>query len=144
MSISASLEFAFSDSFEVTGLIHCLLDGGWVYDDHGSISYLPLGDDDSFDWRRSDLSSWSEVISLVDQKARSNELVGIVLTWRDTLIGGEFLFYPDLRSVSVCLTVNRKIINADCTDFSWYLEKINTPLTKGGYLLQKIVCEQLS
>ena len=54
MSVQASIDIEFANLSQnpksPTDIIKMLLDGGWTLNDNGGISYLPVGDNDDFDW----------------------------------------------------------------------------------------------
>ncbi|MNK75985.1 hypothetical protein D3C87_955400 [compost metagenome] len=96
-----------------------------MYDEVGNVVYLPLGDIDEYNWTK-DPIDWSTLISIIKTKENQNEHIGIDLTWRETGIGGQFLFWSK-GNLSINLNINRKKIDGcqfDITDFSWYLDKI--------------------
>ena len=60
------------------------------------------------------------------------------MTWKDTNIGGEFLFFPNGQLLAVSWSVNRKPLKhcVDFTDHSWYLTRILAPLLKEGIVIR--------
>jgi len=144
MSISASIDLVFDREVSPVTLIETLINFGWSVNDNGHISYLPLSDDDQFDWEWCDINRWSSVLSILTSKAALKETVGLALTWEDSNIGGEILILSDGRNICFSLTSNRKEINNNSyTDFSWYLGKIIEPLCRSGFYPVKIECEHL-
>ena len=83
---------------------------GWSVKDHGHISYLPLGDQDAFNWQHIAIAAWPKIVEILKQKEKSRELIGLVMTWKDANIGGEFLFFPDGQLLAVSWSVNRKAL----------------------------------
>ena len=142
MSHSASIDLHLARPLaNVSSALSSLKQAGWKADDGGEISYLPLGDDGDFDWRSAPLDEGSLVDTIVQSKERAGELVGIVLTWEDSGVGGQFLFNPDHRSVNVVLSNNRKLLDG-CerfTDLSWYLSRI-LPAFVG--CIESLTCEE--
>lgn len=114
------------ESWRICEAFRC---GGWnpLFDDQ--IMYLPLGDDDEFDWKSVSQSEESLVKKELKEKSEAGETLGIVFVWQDSQCGGEFLIFPNGK-ISVNLSVNRRRI-ARCnrsTDVSWYVERIMTSL----------------
>ena len=96
-----------------------------------TINYLIIGDKDCSNWEiKNDLSNINEIINICLEKERNHETIGFTLTWNQTLIGGEFLFWPDQNysSFAMCLNSDRQVItlqnNYTITNFQWYLEKL--------------------
>lgn len=146
MSSTSSIELElFSDrKFDTIFLITILTNNGWRISDGGSKIYLPIGDIDDFDWQRSNCITDDEVIEICAIKFKNKEIIGLVLTWLDTNIGGEFLFYPD-GSLSILLSINRiKNHFSNMTYFDWYLEKIIPILLKNNIYLGKVECVYIS
>ena len=128
---------------EATSPLHILqklLDHGWTYNDQGSITYLPLGDREMYDWQQSPLDEWNTVNAVLESKINANERIGIILTWEDTLIGGDFHIAPSSQEVSVTWSVNRKVIEGGFTDHSWYLSKLLLPLSHSGMTISHSEC----
>ena len=107
--------------------IETLINAGWTLNDHGKFSYLPIGDQDNFDWHIQDDISFFQLTEIIKAKEQSKETVGIVMTWETTLIGGTVLIYQN-ETISINLDINRKTIvfkdNYIITDFQWYLERL--------------------
>ena len=110
-----------------------LVNFGWTLSHNGYIGYLPLGDKDNFDWLEEKISI-ERLTDILKAKEKANEIIGIIMTWKNTGIGGTFLFWPKgrLHTFSMNIDINRqKIILVDdyeVTDFQWYLPKLLVPL----------------
>jgi len=124
MSTSASIDFKFS-SINLVNLISELITAGWNLNDYGKISYLPIGDID-FDWESEELMSIEKVINILKTKEVKKETLGIVLLWKDEGIGIVLNGFPKENTVSLLLSINRKVIaSTQLTDFTWYLERLS-------------------
>ena len=131
MSVQASIEIGLSkypqDYKSPIELLKILLHGGWTLNDHGGISYLPIGDNDDFDWVIQAQISQNELMQILEEKEQKNERIGIVLTWQETNIGGSFMFESS-NEISISLTINRKIVCGEnsfkMTDGNWYLLRL--------------------
>jgi hypothetical protein len=143
MSHAAGINISMSSNTKsIIELIEILLNNGWSVKDQGHISYLPLGDEDAFNWQHVVIPSWSKVVETLKQKEKNREMIGLVMTWKDANIGGEFLFFPDGRQLAISWSVNRRTLKhcADFTDHSWYLSRILTPLLKECIVIESVQC----
>lgn len=106
MPSSASIDielFLSAENIRVVDIINKFISYGWALNDNGQMSYLPLGDEDNFNWIRAELNKES-LMNILVQKETQKEIIGIVMTWKDTGIGGEFLFWAD-GDISINLNV---------------------------------------
>src|SRR6266568_8817655 len=94
MSRTASVTIELGRAVPPRELVSLLLEAGWTYDCYGSIHYLPLGDNDAFNWQIEPLDRWSEVWDTLERKERNAELIGLGLSWRDAGVGGSLLLRP--------------------------------------------------
>jgi len=131
MSVQASIDIKLSkynqNNQSPIELIKVLLSSGWTLNDHGGISYLPVGDNGDYDWILSEKISQNELMKILEEKEKTKELIAVVLTWKDTNIGGSFHFYNP-EEISMILNVNRQILygpnNFKTTNFNWYLSRL--------------------
>lgn len=118
-----------------------LLECGWSVNDHGKIMFLPLHDNDDFNWQFQPLDDWHLIYSLLKEKINANETVGLSLTFESTDIGCVFLFNFNQNHIIISVSINRKkIYNTDITDFSWYLDRLKPILSK---YVEKIECTDI-
>lgn len=144
VSISSSIDIKLVDKYNSDNfcwtIIHTLKNNGWKLFNDRKVLYLPLGDNDEYDWRREELTV-DELKAIIEEKEKSNEVVGIELTWENTKIGGDLLIF-DTNGFSFNITVNKKFINDDnltkIIDISWYIEKLIP------YLLEHFIIEHIS
>lgn len=143
MSVSASIDIRLGNRKDVpiskTQLIKQLLDFGWTLNDCGEVSYLPIGDEDRFDWQRENISTESLMVTL-GEKEKRGELIGVAMTWKDTGIGGAFLLMEN-GEVSVCLTNNRKSLEG-ITDVNWYLAKLLPAFSQNNLIVESFSYEE--
>lgn len=119
--------------------------GGWKLSDGEKISYLPLGDTDDYDWQSAPLNEM-EIIKLeLEKKILVSEPIGICLTWKDSQVGGQLLYFVQSKKLSFVWNINRrKKPNSDrATDFDWYEEKIKRAFDQGGLKILSIHSEDL-
>lgn len=135
-----SAAFSLNIKLEANCLIHCkeiielLIKNEWNIRKGEEITYLPLNDDDMFEWTTSTISD-SDFLKLVDEKERINELIGIEIFWTDTDIGGHLLLYSAI-DFSFELNINIKFIQEEykIPDFNWYAEKLVNILKQQYYI----------
>ncbi len=136
MSIDSTISIKLTNKISAVEIIKSLMTYGWTLNDYGKVSYLPLGDNDDFNWQSENISI-DTLFDIVRNKELLGEMVGVMLTWEDSLIGGSFLFDND-KSVMFNICINRKkIIGYDdynMTNVNWYIERlipaINSDRTK--------------
>lgn len=142
MSVSASIDIQFvqkeNDRMSSIAVLQKLIQFGWTFNDYGLVSYLPIGDNDDYDWQREDISIDS-IMNIISVKEQNRENIGVVLTWKDTDIGGQFLLWND-GNLSINLTINLKRLegideskNIKITDVNWYFTRL-IPAFKGKEL----------
>jgi hypothetical protein len=93
MAIQASIKIEFSRFYEdqvIIRFIQMLLDGGWAFNNEDKVSYLPIGYKDISDWIMDADISPNELMGILTEKDHQKEPVGIVLTWHNANIGGDF------------------------------------------------------
>ena len=148
MGVSASIDIKIisKGEFNITSmyLIECLINKGWeIKDTNNKICYLPLNDDDMFDWQE-DIFSDTKFTELVFQKENIQEIIGLNIFWSNSNIGISLLIYPN-HEISLMLSINRvKINNAteDITDVSWYLEKVIPCFNTDNICIENIMFTQ--
>ncbi len=128
MGREASFELNCSDySDNVLDIIRLLNSFGWTYyDEDGHAEYLPVGDNDDFDWQFGEISE-SDLYSLAERKQQRGETVGLVMYYRDTEYGITLLA-ASTSEILIMPNINRKTLIEDdecsVTDVSWYAERI--------------------
>ncbi len=125
-------------------VVNWLIKTGWSYNDRGHISYLPLGDTESFDWQWVDLNLWPMVSDVMKQKEALGELIGLVVVWEAAGSGGEVLLDPSAGSILFSLTIDRQCIDrvSEVTDFTWYLARILPALASADLFVESIKCTE--
>lgn len=120
-------------------VIDVLRRAGWTPAFEGQITYLPLGDNDRFDWTAVPASEEPSVAIELQRKCESREMLGIVLVWEDSECGGEFLVFPDGK-FSIILSVNRRSLAGfeRSTDVSWYVHKLLISFEKSPLHIESI------
>lgn len=86
MAKSGTIKFTINDnknSICSLDLIKGLLNNGWNLNYNGMVSYLPLGDED-FNWCFDKLDEKDKVFHIIQDKIQNQELIGIILTWKNT------------------------------------------------------------
>lgn len=133
MSQDTSIDIKTDDDVNFFQVLIGFLNTGWNLNDYGQIKYLKLGGDEG-DWVTTSLEEQDQVMEIIKQKSKLNEINGIVVMWKDTLIGGLLLYYPGTSTKEICFQANRnrKTLNSNPSfnhigDFSWYLERLLLP-----------------
>jgi hypothetical protein len=146
MSVTASIDFRIAENktkIAIRKIVEYFLDFGWSLNDDGKVTYLPSGDED-FDWR-SESIQYDTLIKIFEAKERNKETIGIILTWKETGVGGQFLFWEN-GDFSVNLNVNRKMIEYEgtynSTDVSWYLIRLLPALLKSEVIIENITFQE--
>jgi hypothetical protein len=140
MSILSSLDikFVLDGVFSSSKLIDILVRSGWEMNDYGKLSYLPLNDADDFVWKVEDINE-SSIINLSNifiEKERLGETLGVVMTWRRSMVGGNFLLFGN-GEVSIIFNINRKVVlGTNITDVNWYLERIFPSFSAAGLVVE--------
>ncbi|MDS0526552.1 hypothetical protein NNC19_12745 [Clostridium sp. SHJSY1] len=148
MSISASIDVKLArnnnEKISAKKLISILISDKWRLQDNGKISYLPLGDDDDFDWQYDEISI-NELMDIVDKKEERREVIGLIMLWDTTEIGVNLLIHSELE-LSFSCSINRKKLNnldnRSITDVNWYVEKIIPLLQKNNYIVESFSFEE--
>lgn len=147
MSVEASIDIKLNNYIEyrIMGIIEALIKGGWILrNDQNEVSYLPIGDEDNFDWLEKTISQ-DELKRIIEEKENLNEVVGIKMYWKDTNIGITLLIYSH-KEFSISLSINRKKINAtdtrSVTDINWYIQTIVETLKEQKYQIERFTFEE--
>lgn len=153
MSTSASigLRVVAVDSRVITSpwkIIDILSKNGWTFtSEAGYVSYLPIGDNEMFNWTDSKMSL-SDLMEILEKKEKNKELIGIRMVWKGSEVGGDLLIWDkdEARNkkihtpISFILDGNRKILakydDFSITDINWYLEKLIPAFNQGDTLVE--------
>lgn len=96
---------------------------GWdIYNPQGKVEYLPIGDDDEYNWQCEDISE-SKIYDIISEKIVKKEQVGVNLFYSNGTEGISLMAY-NAEQVMLSITINRKSIKGKYTDMVWYLENI--------------------
>lgn len=146
MSIEASMDIRLNGykEYSIMDIINNLIEEGWgIKDEKSRVWYLPIGDDDDFDWEHNEISA-EELSLIVKRKEKLKETVGVILYWEQTNIGVSVLCDSWMK-FSINLSINRKKIDEDdirsVTDVNWYVRNIINPLKK-EYQIEKFSFEE--
>ena len=149
MAISASIDLMFSKDkgYSTSTIIKMFLEIGWrLEDEHGKISFTPLGDDDGFDWQGEMLTK-DELFSIVSLKEQILEKICLIFYWKDSDIGITLISnFPEYIMIS--LDINRKKLHEEkkdngwhsVTDFNWYIEQTIVKLREANYYVEGFQC----
>ena len=123
-SVSLNMKLETNSFHNCKEIINLLIKSGWNVQREGKITFLPLNDDDMFEWTTSKICL-NDFIKLVDEKEHMKELVGVELYWENTDIGGHLLM-SDNRNFLFVLNINTKYIEEKIKipNYNWYAERI--------------------
>ena len=124
-------------------VVASFLSNGWNIDDHGAISYIPLGSNDVSQWYRSKLDKHEQILKILEEKEKKGELIGLVIMWKESGIGCSLLFH-EVGKLTFGLNVNRKFFqkNERLTDVNWYIKRLIPPLVSVGSKVVSIKWEE--
>ncbi|WP_411735174.1 hypothetical protein [Paenibacillus sp. M2] len=126
MSVSISIEISLSKQISRMTILRKLVDFGWSYNDQGKVTYLPIGDDNEFNWQRKSIPL-EELLKILVIKDNQRELIGVAMTWKDTDVGGTFLIEEN-GTILMSPDINRKVLDVESynkiTDVNWYVTKL--------------------
>jgi hypothetical protein len=142
MSVQASIQWTihpYPDS--MVTVIQLMLAHGWTINDYGKMGFLPVHDDDMFDWQREEINA-DKLMEIINEKNRLNERLGVSITWKESNIGGQLLTYG-ADEIGLVITINRQIVplrdGVTMTDVNWYLERIKPIfILKNGVTISSI------
>lgn len=122
---------------EIMFLVDLLCNGGWtLYNDKKNIEYLPIGDDEDFEWVEDNIT-YEKIREIVEIKQQRNEMVGIHLFYKGTTYGVTLLL-RDIQNITISIDINRNIIGEgrnSLTNFEWYFSNIIMTLNQDESLL---------
>lgn len=127
MAREAILEISCSRYSErIIDVINLLSELGWkYYDAEKNIEYLPLGDDDNFDWQKKPLSE-KELQELINNKQDIGERIGLNLYYKNSG-EGITLLAKTTTEIVIGLNINRRTVDNNresITDIGWYFNNI--------------------
>ena len=120
MAVTASIDFrVYLCTISLIDILSILSSYGWNFSDNGYQVYLPINDNDEWNWKSEKLNN-EELFDIFHIKSKLSEPIGVAISWQETNIGGQLLLFPD-GEISVLLNNNRLINSYGVTDFDWYL-----------------------
>ena len=123
-SISIDVKLASDQKISACSIIETLIKLGWNPIIDGSINYLPINDNDMYNWTKEQMSV-NQLLEISEIKERNKEVIGVDMYWDDSSIGICLLIF-DSGNISFDLSINRKYIDESIQliDFNWYASKI--------------------
>lgn len=96
---------------------------GWnIYNPQGKVEYLPIGDNDEYDWQCEKISE-IKLYDIIFDKIAKKEQVGVNLFHNNGVAGISFMAYST-NQIVLSISINRKMVDERHTDMIWYLESI--------------------
>lgn len=137
--ISLDIDLSVNNTISRYEIITLFFNSNWSFLDDGKFTYLPLGDED-WDWVSSSMPE-EEILHLLKEKSKTDEIIGFSLTWENTNIGGQILFFPNFK-LSFCINNNIKMITNDIVDVNWYLTRLLTIFNEKNILYSSIAYQE--
>lgn len=123
-----------SEGNEAVRILDALCNKGWsAYNKKNKIEFIPLGDDDRFDWQEDNIS-YVELRKIICQKQEKAEGIGFNLFYSGTDYGITLLF-SSIKNIVISIGINRRSIDTQresLTDFTWYFDTIIKNLLSQG------------
>jgi len=94
----------------------------WIYNTENEVEYLPIADNDCFNWKCEKISE-EEFRNIINTKKRNSELIGLNLFFNNSNIGISMLA-RDTKNITFGISINCKRLGNGCTDMAWYIENI--------------------
>lgn len=117
---------------------------GWKYYDlENNIEYLPLGDNDNFDWQKRVISD-SELKEIINNKQEKSEQIGLNLYYQNSGVGMTLLA-KNTKELVIGLSINRRTVENSrdsITDVGWYFKHIIQELNKKGCPIANVKFEE--
>ena len=96
---------------------------GWdIYNLEGKVEYLPVGDNDKYDWQWERMSD-TKFYDIISTKIANKERVGVDLFHNSGVEGISLLAY-NTNQITLSIFINRKLMDERHTDMVWYLKNI--------------------
>ena len=106
MSIFATIEIQLIEKIDIHNstldVINNLIQFDWSVYHNNYIGYLPIGDQDNYNWQDAKDIEFKLLQKIIFEKEKRNEVIGLIMRWKDTEIGGAFLFHS-VHKLSVTL-----------------------------------------
>ena len=137
MAVTASIDFrVYPRTISLIDILSILSSYGWNFSDNGHQVYLPINDNDEWNWKSEKLNN-GELFDIFHIKSKLSEPIGVAISWQETNIGGQLLLFPN-GEISVLLNNNRLINSYGVTDFDWYLNKIVPVFREHNIVIEKL------
>ncbi len=118
-------------SADISDIIEVFRKAGWkTHNNKNLTEYLPLRDNNQYDWQISMLSD-GDLTELILQKQNNSEKIGINLFYEHSDIGISMLA-ETTAEIILSLNINRQIVGNNITDICWYFNNIILKLCNAG------------
>jgi len=134
--ISIDIKLTSNERTSIRAILKTLVESGWNPMIDGLINYLPINDNEMYNWTKEKISV-DQLYEIVESKEQKQETIGVDMCWEDSNVGISLLAYNP-NEISLGLDVNRKYID-DSThliDFNWYATRILLALCKSYHVSQ--------
>ncbi|MFA0960944.1 hypothetical protein AB9P05_04005 [Roseivirga sp. BDSF3-8] len=134
MSVQSNIDIVYNEKINFIELLTSLEKSGMNYSDYGNITYLNNND---FDWRSGHLEDIKEIKDYLNRLFKGGNKIALVIV-DDNKVGISLHINSD-RELSLSLSINRRKIGDNSTDFSYYLQKVDIILKD----VQSITCTDI-
>ncbi|MET8291570.1 hypothetical protein ABZV80_41345 [Streptomyces sp. NPDC005132] len=132
MSRYVDITLEFASEIPISELVGSLTREGWRLNDGGHINYLV--EPDMTDWDTLPLDAITVVVEEMERARKAQGSCAVILTWRDTGIGGSFLVMRGGKKLTLDPRVDTvyRDDSRDYVEFEWYLKKILPAVSELG------------
>ena len=141
MSVISTIEIHFTREYNLLEIVHEFFKNNWSFGEDGFAYILSISDFDSVGWRSASLDKWSVVEKSIQQSEDSGNSPGIILFFESNNIGIEIIRQSS-TVLNIGLTIDRRTVSQNVTDYTWYLENIVPILRKCG-AIEAVQCEDV-
>ena len=136
MSRSISFDVELYKNTSAKAILESLIKAGWNPIIDNAINYLPIGDNDMFDWTMEELTI-DKLFEIIYLKEKMKETIGVQLNWENTDIGVT-LSISNQKELYFIISINTKYIDRDVyfVDFNWYAQKFLYPIQEIGEIFK--------
>ncbi len=123
-SVSLDISLTSKNNCFIEDIIRTLLNNDWYIVKNKQTTYLPIGDNDMYDWTSKEVTE-QELFNIIKIKEDQNEIIGLELYYLNSEIGFHLLIF-NTKELTLMIDINKKYINKEMgiLDFNWYIEKI--------------------
>ena len=143
MSQTHWIELKLVNFVEALEIVSILINHGWSLTDKGMTTFLPVEDQNNFQWETREMSL-SELKELFEKKIKLGETIGLEINWKDSQIGGELLIKEN-NQILFSISKNRRTISYSpefsFVDLNWYFLVFVSPFIQERIKIEAVKYE---